>query len=167
MTLNQIKEALATFKTVSCKMYHEKVALDTTTGLPQTQPAPDGVTFTRVSLCEARHERIGCAHTRANSRFNRLLDQLPRQEFAPFQAQFNELTNQIYFLDHQKGDAEKQLAVLQLASSPDQAAILQQKAAIEQLEIRHEQLIRQLSMLKDEILKQLDQLILNESKPMS
>lgn len=167
MTLNQIKEALATFKTVSCKMYHEKVAFDTSTGLPQTQPATDRVTFIPVSLCAARHERIGCAHTKANSQFNRWLDQLPRQEFAPLQVKFNEVVNQIYFLDHQKGEAEKQLAVLLLATSPDQAAIQQQKIVIEQLEIHHHQFISQLSILKDDILKQLDQLILSKSNQTS
>ncbi|HAS46576.1 MAG TPA: hypothetical protein DCS93_39200 [Microscillaceae bacterium] len=163
MTLEQIKEALKAFKTVACKMYHEKVALDTITGLPETQSSPDGITFTRVSLCAARHHRIGCAHTKANSQFNRLLDQLPREEFAALQTQFNELINQIYFLDHQKGDAEKQLAMLLLAPSPDQVTIQQQNTAIEQLEVRHDQLIHQLSILRDEILTQLDQLILSET----
>lgn len=163
MTLDQIKEALTVFKTVSCKMYHEKVLTDATTGLPQTQPSPDGITFPRVSLCITRHHHIGCAHTKANIHFNRLLDQLPQQEFSYLQGQFNELINQIYFLDHQKGEAEKQLAILQLEPSPCQVAIEQQNTSIKQMETTHDKLIQQLSVLKDSILKQLDQLILRQA----
>lgn len=111
MTLTEIKEKLKNLEPVHFELSHETVLLDSNTKLPVKLNIGDEQVFQRIKLCDQteRNHRLGCAHSSSNDTFNRLVEDLARQDeiIGKLQIQFNETVVHIYKLDHKKGDLEK------------------------------------------------------------
>jgi hypothetical protein len=164
--LLQIREGLAQFRTVQCGLVHEKI-----TGMQQTTIMEDTYTvqsyqFARVGFC-APHNRqwlLNCAHTMAAANYTHLLGQL--EGTGIFVAKtlpvldLKQTLTAIYLLDHRKGDAEKQLALLQLANNNTQA-LTETQLQLHQIQQEHIQLVTILTDLHQEILDRIDGLLSN------
>jgi hypothetical protein len=148
---------MSRYHTAACELIHEKVMLP-----KNSMPAEEDTSvmqpgFPRLGFCNAsdRQWRLTCAHTMAAARFNRLLDQLAGTglvEAERIQSEkVNALLTEIYLLDHQKGNVEKDYAVLRRQSAPApelQSAREKLNAIIHQ----HTILVRQVEALREEIL---------------
>lgn len=106
MSLTEVIENLEQFTVVKCGMHHEKVLLDKDE-TPVKNVIGDDVSFARMQLCEGRRQRLGCAHTSANDRFNRLLESVEHvAEIPRLREEFNNLILKVYQLDHIVGNLE-------------------------------------------------------------
>jgi hypothetical protein len=161
-TLHEIKEEMSRYHTAACKLIHEKVMLPKNSAPAEGDPSVTPPGFPRLGFCNAsdRQWRLTCAHTMAAARFNRLLGQLAGTglvEAERIQSErINALLTEIYLLDHQKGNVEKDYAVLRQQSAP--APELQ--AAREKLHdiIRqHTILVQEVEALRGEILCEVEE----------
>ncbi len=160
-----LRQELAVFNTMPCRMIHEKavgVIEDPFSG----DPDYEGLTILRRGLCpkELRRTTLGCAHTPANEAFGKLLDELSKvtgisKEASPW----SELTNvivAIYKLEHEKGNLEKRLAVLARSEEQDQ----EQKVIVDRLgevTTTHVHAVAALEKIRLETLQTIDKLLMD------
>ncbi len=161
MTFLQIKNKIEQFHIVKCDMYHEKVKLDKT-GQPIIKSSSNESYYERVPLCEIteRSKRLGCAHSSSNSNFIHLIDEFKTddQEIIKFKKEISDLINQIYALDHKKGDLEKEIVVSFIVDKVKE----KQTKINEELGdciLLHRKLMDELKTLKANLILRLDQLM--------
>jgi hypothetical protein len=145
------------YHTAACELIHEKVMLPKNSMSAEEDDSVMQPGFPRLGFCNAsdRQWRLTCAHTMAAARFNRLLDQLAGTglvEADKIQSEkINALLTEIYLLDHQKGNVEKDYAVLRQQSAP--ASELQSaRDTLNEIIRQHTALVRQVEALRGEIL---------------
>ena len=152
----ELLEAIQSFQILQCEMQHEKVAI----GLDRNpiHNFQDGViVFDRVNLCDIKHRnrRLGCAHSCANTNFERVLDdlviRLPQyvNQILAFKNEFKSVITLIYGLDHKVGNLEHDLAICKLnndGQAKDEILSIQRL-----LKSEHRQLLHHLSKIKSDI----------------
>ena len=163
MTLTEIKQALEQYHVIQCEMHHELVELDKTTKLPIKSVIGGEEMYQRVNLCanEFRQYQLGCAHSISNNNFNSLIAPLAKEDVVieQLQDQLNKVILNIYTLDHQKGDLEKQYAK---SITPNYlgkvltAEILENIAAVKLI---HREYMSQLGAIKAALIQRIDELI--------
>ncbi|MCL7754225.1 hypothetical protein MPF13_10670 [Polaribacter sp. Z022] len=166
MILNQIKKELNEFEIFKCEMYHEKVKTNSITKLPIKKCVDGKDVFIRVKLCNInlRQKRLGCAHSSVNLRFNALLDKIKvdTNKVNKIKIKFNQTINNIYLLDHKKGNLEKEYANLLLRNNIDLNKKHNLQNKIEDCVLIHNNYLNTLSLLKVELIKIINQNILKE-----
>jgi hypothetical protein len=160
--LHGIKEEMSRYHTAACGLIHEKVMLPKNSMPAEEDPSVMQPGFPRLGFCNAsdRQWRLTCAHTMAAARFNRLLDQLAGtglvEEGRVHSGKINALLTEIYLLDHQKGNVEKDYAVLRRQSAP--APELQAtRNKLNEIILRHSDLVGQVEALRAEILCEVEE----------
>lgn len=159
--LHEIKEEMSRYHAAACELIHEKVMLAKNSMPAEDDPSVTQPGLPRLGFCNAsdRQWRLTCAHTMAASRFNRLLGQLADTGLVEAdRIQFekiNALLTEIYLLDHQKGNVEKDYAVLrqQSASTPE---LQSTREKLNQIIRQHTILVRQVEALREEILGEVE-----------
>jgi len=133
--LSAIKTELERYQTAYCGLKHERVVhLSSLEGTKCVK---------RYGLCDrsTRRYQLGCAHTKANHEFCRLIlsivEQLPGAQ--TLAEELDQLFSYIYITDIAKGALEKQLAYA--LSVNNKRFIAEAKAAISQVITTHHQLI--------------------------
>jgi hypothetical protein len=114
--LIELRERIRGLKAVKCRVNHERVKIDSGSGLPLTRQVGE-IIYDRIGLCpsEVRAERISCGHTMARyllAEALSILDRASEGDIGALRTELDEVTNNIHRLDHEKGDAEKHLAEL-------------------------------------------------------
>ncbi|HEY0066009.1 MAG TPA: hypothetical protein VGB46_01560 [Flavisolibacter sp.] len=160
--LHGIKEEMSRYHTAACELIHEKVMLPKNSMPAEDDPSVTQPGFPRLGFCNAsdRQWRLTCAHTMAAASFNRLLGRLADTgllEAGRIQSEkINALLTEIYLLDHQKGNVEKDYAVLRQQSAP--APELQStREKLNEIIRQHTILVRQVEALRGEILYEVEE----------
>ena len=164
-------EQLKKLKAVACRMNHERVLIDRTTHLPVAGTIAD-IEFERIGLCDSvkRFKNPACGHTMARYEIENALEIMRDHDgYRQWCAELNNLTNSIHLLDHQKGEAEKQLAVIikgkheaefdkvKIDSPAQKLPFI--KRQIAEMEQRHSVYAAQIEDLKNNILEAVNSLI--------
>ena len=165
--LIEINEKIKNLKAVKCRITHEKVPIDEKTNLPISKFIGEKV-FERIGFCqeEIRNERISCSHTMATELLHDALNLLGENEAEVVKLRSNlmDVIFQIHQLDHQKSDAEKDLAILieerenKLIGNSDSRIDLA-KEKIEDIESKHDKFVDKIATLKDKIVVELEYVI--------
>ena len=140
-------------------MFHERVRIENGAVLRVYRGEPEpGVV--RIGLCspEVRARNLACGHTMARYV---LLDAvqalhaagvLPEDERTPLQRALESVSDAIHLLDHQKGHAERWLALsTEAKQEPSQGA-----AVVRRLEVQHDACAEQIRSLQRTVLEHLD-----------
>ncbi|MGS2727608.1 hypothetical protein ACU8DI_13445 [Psychroserpens sp. BH13MA-6] len=157
-----LQKTFQKFQVVSCQLHHERVALNAQ-NKPRFKQLDRTITFDRIPLCpkNLRSHRLGCAHSKVNIDFDRLLEQLlealPKQQemITSFKQTFNQLIACIYELDHKKGQLEHDLALSELHSDGNQTNELQKDMNI--VLIKHQESMDALELLRSDIERLIDE----------
>ena len=169
--LIEIKGKVENLKAVKCRVNHERVVIDKETGVPISTYIGEKA-YERIGFCpsEVREQRISCGHTRASYILEDALTLLDSQgkNVKDLRNELNNVTTQIYMLDHRKGDAEKHLAILvekKLNSSEQsfEKEISLAKDAINDLENEHSDYVDKIAEVRDRIVLELERLIETQS----
>jgi hypothetical protein len=144
-------------------MHHEKV-LANTDDRPIHHSLDNALVFDRVHLCvrSLRNKRLGCAHSRVNLNFERILEQLEiavpqcMTQIFNYKNEFKSLIIKMYALDHKVGHLEHDIAVCKLNFDSYGNGKLEQVLLL--LKTEHRQLVSLLSKIKTDI----EQLIITE-----
>jgi hypothetical protein len=159
-----LRQELAAFRTMSCRLQHEK-AVEVLSDVFSIDPNYPGLTIRRHGFCpkETRRVTLGCAHTTANAAYSRLLAKLGevtgiREEDSPWSAAAG-LIFAIYQLDHEKGSLEKRLAVAAWNANDDQE-IQSIAARLDEVTLAHGKLVSELEIIRKEVLNTIHQLLI-------
>ena len=113
MEPRKVKRQLSNFKVIKCDMHHEKIQVKSDSNEPIFNFQESKKTYVRNNLCpyKLRSERLGCAHSSANSNFIGLIDQLNSNDLriSELKTDVQSLINEVYKLDHEKGELEKEI----------------------------------------------------------
>ncbi|MDX2361512.1 MAG: hypothetical protein QNK23_11950 [Crocinitomicaceae bacterium] len=168
MNILEIKEQLATFKVVQCDLFHETVKLDPQTGTPIEKQSSDGMYLERVQLCDMglRKERLGCAHSSSNNRFNNLISDIQSNDpkVNQLQEDINGVILKIYKLDHEKGDLEKEYALSKKAQDGQKVLTEEVQVNIDACNEKHRGYLKELQELKNSLIDRLDEILLTKSE---
>ncbi|CAN5292282.1 hypothetical protein BH10ACI1_BH10ACI1_01060 [soil metagenome] len=162
----ELYEKITNLKSVKCRLMHERVQIDKTSKLPITKNVGE-IVYDRIGFCrpEIRNERTSCGHTMAHISLLEAVKLLEAEGniTGDLRKELNNLTNRIYQLDHKKGDAEKNLAVLieKQFYEPEEVSEknLEAVAAIKEIETQHDECVEGLGNLRDQIIKEMRVLI--------
>lgn len=155
--LSDIIQILKDFEVVACDLVHEKVALNKK--VPRVIDVGGDEKFERKGLCkyDKRKQRLGCAHTNANTDFLNFLKEIDHLK-PNIRTDVESLENiilQIYLLDHHKGELEKKKAECYLHN--DHLNIQQCEEELKNAINRHRSLIQNLDGLKTQIIRKLEE----------
>ena len=157
-SLGTLRDRIASLRVTRCRMFHERVRVEDGIVLRVSRGEPEPVVV-RIGLCspEVRARNLACGHTMARYV---LLDavqalhaagMLPDDARAGLQQRLTAVSDAIHLLDHQKGDAERQLALSCEGKQPCEGA-----AEVRRLEERHDAYAEQIRELQGEVLAHLD-----------
>ncbi len=154
-------------KTVKCRLTHERVQIDKASNLPVTRHLPETI-YDRIGLCphETRSNRVSCGHTTAHLP---LLDAIKMLEPSDSDnhhlwSDFDRILNQIYQLDHKKGFAESDLAVLiekQINQKEEfsGADLEVAKKVIQEIEVQHDKCVEEIGKVRDRVVVEMQKVI--------
>lgn len=160
--LSALRDELAVYRTVQCQLMHEQVV-----ALFKESIAEDGndeqLKARRKGLCPiaGRRNLLGCAHTNANDTFAQLADGVYEMGILKTAKRPSEIIQtlvvQVYLIDHEKGDLEKQMALAKYHQHSE--AVVRINAAIQEVISRHATVIGQIEQFRQELMHQLDMAI--------
>lgn len=171
--LIEIKEKVEDLKAVKCRVNHERVLTDKETGLPLSKYIGEKV-YERIGFCprEVREQRISCGHTNAPDILKNALTLLDSEgkDVEILRTELMNVITQIHLLDHRKGDAEKQLAILiekknNLPKKSFEKEISPARDAINDLENEHRGYVDKIAEVRDRIVAELETIIKEKNKP--
>lgn len=158
-SLQSFRDRIASLQVTRCRMFHERVRIENGAVLRVYRGKPEpGVV--RIGLCshEVRARNLACGHTMARYL---LLDAvqalhaagvLPDDEQTRLQRALESVSDAIHLLDHQKGHAERHLAL----STEAKQQPLDGAAEVKRLEEQHDAYAEQIRGLQREVLEHLD-----------
>lgn len=172
--LRSLREEIAALCIVKCRMSHERVVRDYTSGLSVICRIPEG-SYQRVGLCtpDLRAKRLGCSHTSARIKLDdaiNLLGASYRGNSACVMVLSSELVwlnNAIHLLDHRKGEAEKQFArildeVHQVGESVNMGEKLKEaENEVSEIEQLHDEYVERIGWLRERIVNEIDKLLVD------
>jgi hypothetical protein len=162
-SLESLRDRIASLQVTRCRMFHERVRVENGAALRvyrgEVEPA-----VVRIGLCspEVRARNLACGHTMARYL---LLDavralheagKLPDDVHDPLLQTLVNVSDAIHLLDHQKGDAERQLAL----SSEGKQQPSERAAKVKLLEEQHDAYAEQIRELQRAVLEHLDAALL-------
>ncbi len=160
-------ETVRNLKTVKCRLTHERVQIDKTSNLPVTKQVPETI-FERVGLCphESRSKRLSCGHTSAHLPMLDAIKMLEDEGIINRElwSDFDKVLNQIYKLDHKKGFAESDLAVLietEIKKPEEYSENDRQNAenVIKDIEEQHDKCVEKLGKVRDRVFVEMQKLV--------
>ncbi len=158
--LTLLRKELNKFKVVKCDMVHERVLIDKE-GVPQVKDALQD--YMRQSLCpiEQRSVRLGCSHSHSNSQFDQSLEQVAKQdvEIQRLRTDLNVLITEVYRLDHEKGNLEKDKADHLFMHPDNLGAIETTNALLDTTISAHRNLLDKIDQKRKAIITRIDHLL--------
>jgi hypothetical protein len=158
-SLESLRDRIASLQVTRCRMFHERVRIENGAVLRVSRGEPEPAVV-RIGLCspEVRARNLACGHTMGRYL---LLDavqalhaagMLPEDARARLQRALGSVSDAIHLLDHQKGNAERHLALSTEAKhQPSDGA-----AEVRRLEEQHEAYAEQIRHLQRTVLEHLD-----------
>jgi hypothetical protein len=171
-SLRALSEQVASLQVTRCRMFHERVRVENGAVLrvSRGEPEPSPV---RIGLCspEVRARNLACGHTMARYvlldavRALHAAGRLPGAAHGPLEQALESVCNAIHLLDHQKGDAERQLALSSEREHRSRGEPAEEEAAgeaarsaaeVRRLEEQHDAYAEQIRELQGAVLAHLD-----------
>jgi hypothetical protein len=159
-SLESLREQVASLQVTRCRMVHERVRIQDGIVLRAARGGrePDLV---RMGLCgpEVRGRNLACGHTMARYvlmdavRALHAAGGLADGAYDPLVEALESIGNSIHLLDHQKGEAERRLALASERKGPAERTIA---AEIKDLEEQHDAYASQMRELHASVLAHLD-----------
>ncbi|HEX8452232.1 MAG TPA: hypothetical protein VF647_09065 [Longimicrobium sp.] len=158
-SLHTLRDRIASLQVTRCRMFHERVRIENGAVLRVSRGEPEPA-LVRIGLCspEVRARNLACGHTMARYV---LLDavqalhaagMLPEDVRARLQREVESVSDGIHLLDHQKGHAERHLALsTEAKQEPSQGA-----AEVRRLEEQHDAYAEQIRALRRTVLAHLE-----------
>ncbi|HEX8671945.1 MAG TPA: hypothetical protein VF710_08660 [Longimicrobium sp.] len=158
-SLESLRDRIASLQVTRCRMFHERVRIENGAVLRVWRGEPEQAVV-RIGLCspEVRARNLACGHTMARYL---LLDavqalhaegMLPEEARARLQREVEGVSDAIHLLDHQKGHAERQLALsAEAKEEPSEGG-----AEVRRLEEQHDAYAEQIRDLQRTVLEHLD-----------
>jgi hypothetical protein len=161
-SLRTLRDQIASLQVTRCRMFHERVRIENGAVLRVSRGEPESGVV-RIGLCspEVRARNLACGHTMARYL---LLDAvqalheagvLPDAARAHLQREVESVSDAIHLLDHQKGHAERQLALSTEAKQQPR----EEAAEVKRLEEQHDAYAEQIRELRREVLEHLDAML--------
>ena len=152
----RILHSFQKFKIVKCGMHHEQVASDQNKN-PIYKENNSNIVFNRVKLCAAEDRiiRLGCAHSLSNYNFKNLLIELKElipeksHEILNLKNEFIRLIDEIYVLDHKKGQLEHDISLCIITSNYSKIDVLKRLSS--KIKREHNLLMNNLITIKKDI----------------
>lgn len=145
MKKEELIEAFEQFEINSCDLIHEQISTKEASAESQI------IETLRNPLCDKikRNERLGCAHSMANTRFLNLVDKAILQNYTNqiLREDFESIITSIYLLDHKKGELEKK----KFQNNSKAEA----KKQLEKITIEHRNLMQKLKELRVKLIKEM------------
>jgi hypothetical protein len=174
--LRCLRVEIATLCIVKCRMSHERVVRDQSSGLPVACRFPEG-SYHRVGLCTPalRARRLGCSHTSARIKLDdairvlALSDGGNHRTSTGLSCELAWLNNAIHLLDHRKGEAEKRLArILDEVNAAEASRhrcekVREAEDDVCQMEQLHDEYVERLGRLRDRVIQEIDKLLVEDS----
>jgi hypothetical protein len=168
-----LKERVDLMRAEKCCLAHERVKLES--GVPAHDTGTED-SFRRIGFCsrEIRDHQLGCAHTMVRYQLRDIIRALVNsgimtaKDSTTLEQLLNAAGDEIQFMDHRKGAAEKHYAILREqmnnpATQPLETALLAASEQIAAIEILHDAYVKQLDSIRDRILTYLEAGIARES----
>lgn len=158
-SLRTLRDQIASLQVTRCRMFHERVRVENGVVLRVNRGEPEPAVV-RMGLCspEVRARNLACGHTMARYALLDALQALhaagvlPDAAHAELQQTLTTVTDAIHLLDHQKGEAERRLA-LSFEGKPRPA---EASAEIRRMEEQHDVHAEQIGELQRTVLAHLD-----------
>ncbi len=164
---NELYEKVRNLETFKCRLTHERVQIENSTGLPITRQIPENI-YDRIGLCpyEIRSKRVSCGHTMAHIP---MLDAIKILESEGridqlLSCEFDTELNKIYQLDHKKGFAESDLAVLiemhvNGSAEFSETDLINAENAIREIEVQHDECVEGIRKIHTRVVAEMQKLI--------
>ncbi len=175
-SLRALREQVASLQVTRCRLLHERVRVENGAALRVFRGEP-GPSLVRIGLCgpEVRARNLACGHTMARYV---LLDavgdihaagRLPDATHDPLRQALESVCNAIHLLDHQKGEAERQLALSSEgmhrscggSAEEEGTGAATGSAEVRRLEAQHDAYAEQIRELQGVVLAHLDAAIVD------
>jgi len=168
-SLRALRDQIASLQVTRCRMFHERVRIENGTALRVYRGEPE-LAVVRIGLCEpeARARNLACGHTMARYvlldavHALRAAGVLPGAAHDRLQRALETVSDAIHLLDHQKGDAERQLAL----SSEGKQRTGAGAAEVKRLEEQHDAYAEQIRELQRTVLAHLDAALASPAHPL-
>jgi hypothetical protein len=171
-SLRALRERIASLGVARCRMIHERVRIENGAALRVSRGEPEP-SLVRIGLCspEVRARNLACGHTMARYvlldavRALHAAGRLAEAAHDALEQALESVCNDIHLLDHQKGDAERQLALSSegkhrscgdAAQEEATSAAARSAAEVRRLEEQHDAYAERISELQVEVLAHLD-----------
>lgn len=163
----ELFEIVRNLKTIKCRLTHERVQIDKTSKLPVVRHVSEPV-YDRIGLCphETRSERVSCGHTTAHVPMLEAIRMLEAEGNFDRElwSDFDRILNQIYQLDHKKGFAESDLAVLieKQVNQPNKYLEIERvdaENAIKEIEDQHDKYVEGIGKVRDRVISEMQKVI--------
>jgi hypothetical protein len=159
-SLRTLRAQVASLQVIRCRMVHERVRIENGVALRRSGGGAEPA-LVRLGLCspEVRGRNLACGHTMARYV---LFDAVRALQQDPLLEALETVHNAIHLLDHQKGDAERQLAL-----SSEMKNVLETArwaSEIERIEQQHDLHVEQIRKIQAAMLAHLDAAI-HEGEP--
>lgn len=171
-SLHALRNQVAALQVTRCRMVHERVRSENGSVLRVSRGEPEP-TLVRIGLCspEVRARNLACGHTMARYvlldaiRALHAAGRLPSAIHDPLHQAVESVSNAIHLLDHQKGDAERKLALsserkhLSCERSTEEEAAhatMLSAAEVKRLEEQHDACAEQIRELRVAVLGHLE-----------
>lgn len=178
-SLRTLREQIASLRVTRCRMFHERVRVENGAVLRVSRGEPEPG-LVRVGLCgpEVRARNLACGHTMARYvlldavRALHAAGRLPGAAHDALREALESVCDAIHLLDHQKGDAERQLALSSerrhrsregAADEEGASAAARSAAEVRRLEEQHDAHAEQIRELQGAVLAHLDAAIIDGS----
>ena len=158
-SLHTLRDRIVSLQVTRCRMFHERVRIEIGAVLRVSRGEPEQAVV-RIGLCspEVRARNLAFGHTMARYL---LLDavqalhaagMLPEDARARLQREVESVSDAIHLLDHQKGNAERHLALTTEAKQEPSLGA----AEVRRLEGQHDAYAEQIRDLRRTVLEYLD-----------
>jgi hypothetical protein len=167
--LRTLRDQIASLQVTRCRMFHERVRVENGVVLRASRGEQE-TAVVRMGLCspEVRARNLACGHTMARYVLLDAVQALHAAGMLPHAARddlhqaLTTVSDAIHLLDHQKGEAERQLAL----SSEGKPQPGERAAAVESLEERHDAYAEQIRELQRTVLAHLDAALASPAHPL-
>lgn len=168
--LTTCRQKLLVTQAIKCGLKHEVVKLNKE-GQSIKLGHPDVTSYERLGFCSAelRHNNITCAHTQSRYTLREALIALKNvdpdstKKYNTLEKHLNVLENTIHQLDISKGDEEKALAILR-DEGRETGKLANIESEIEDIKSLHNASVEAMDMLKNEVIKSIDLVLIKRSQ---
>jgi hypothetical protein len=170
-SLRTLREQVASLQVIRCRMVHERVRVEDGVVLRVSRGGAEPG-LVRLGLCSpgVRGRNLACGHTMARYVLFDAVHALPDAIRDPLLEALESVHNAIHLLDHQKGDAERQLALSsemknELCEGARASETPRWASEIKRIEQQHDLYAEQIREIQAGVLAHLDVAIRESGEP--